>query len=181
MDASTLRCQGLGPQASPACSCGSAGSPGREAPFRLRLSSEMRNMLRRKWCLLAVALGTNGTGWKGENGLRCLAGPGLQGVPSWGGWPCVVGGPSPGWPSSPVCRAPSVVGGRGAPGRHRNRGNGAVGGHPTLRACVVFVGVHRSAAPPAKAGPSTAGRRPEGGDPAAHPPGTRRSPCSLAS
>lgn len=101
MDVSTLRCQGPGPKASPACSCCSAGSPGREAPFRLRLSSEMRNMLRRKWCLLAVALGTNGTGWKGENGLLCLAGPGLQGVPSWGERPCVVGGPLPGWPSSP--------------------------------------------------------------------------------
>lgn len=92
-----------------------AGSPGREAPFRLRLSSEMRNTLRRKWCLLAVALGTNGMGRKGENGLLCLAGPGLQGVPSWGGRPCVVGGPLPGWPSSPGLQGALCGGWPGSP------------------------------------------------------------------
>lgn len=54
-------------------------------------------------------------------------------------------------------------------------------GNPLHRACVVFVGVHENAAPPGTAGLSAAGRRPEGGDSAAHLPGTRRCPCSLAS
>jgi len=99
----------------PACSCCSNRSPG--AAGRSGGSPSASYLLRdeKTWSegngLLAVAVGAGGMGWKGRDGLLRLAG---QASPSL----------SPGL-------ALSVTGGlRSPPGRHRDHGIWAVGGHP---------------------------------------------------
>lgn len=120
-----------------------------EAPLLLCLPSEMRNTFGRKSCLLAVALGTSGVGWKGSNGLCSLPGPGL-----WSGPP--RGGQQWGGGRLPSLQGALLSGWLGAPRRHRTAGMGwLVGGHsravlpPKRGMYIVFVGVHRSTTLPA--------------------------------
>lgn len=70
--------------------CSAAGTPGGgggSGGTSSALSpSEKRNTFRRKQCLSTVALGANGVGWKGRDGLLCLAGLGhRRALSSWGG------------------------------------------------------------------------------------------------
>lgn len=165
-------CRGLGPEAPLACSHCSTGSLGGGGPGggSYSVSPEMRNLCRRKWCLSAVALGANDTGWKGRDGpLHLQAGP-RRGVPQARGQ-CWEGGPSRAGPTLRGCRVSSVAGGW----------DGLVGGHPG--ACMECPLVCIEHGPPAVGrAVFVAGRRPEGGQAAAPllrlTPG---SPCSLAS
>lgn len=64
------------------------------------ISPEMRNMFRRKPCLLAVALGASGTGWKGGPRPSVWALVGRASVL------CGRVGPRPGWPNTPQPAGP---------------------------------------------------------------------------
>lgn len=155
-----------------------------EVPLLPQLPSAMRNMFRRKRCLSPVALGAKGMGWKGKPRPAEWALVGRLGRCGRVGWPSPL----------PSLQGPPWWVGWGAPRRQGMVGTGRLVGGP-----VPLVSAPRELRSPwacaecwgAQSGPAltvgravfTVGRRPVGRDVAAspHQPGTRPSPCLLAS
>lgn len=177
-DVSTLLDRGLSPEALLARSCCSTGSPGGKGlgggTSSAPVSTQMRNMLRRKWWLSSVAVGANGMGWKGRVArsawqARAIGGPHGEGGPlTQPGLtlPCLPGPICSGWAEEPQgawepWQPGSLVGTLGQPGP-------TLQGGPQARHVHSVLGVHRSTALPAEGwAVFMAGRRPVGQDSAA--------------
>lgn len=188
MDTSTLPCQGLGPKASLAYSCCSTGSPGdggqsggpSSLPPLRDEKQVQKEMVSRLWLWVQMA-------WDGRAGTACPAwqSQAFREGPHGEGSSVGRGGPRRGWPGLPACRAPSVVGspaGTGAMGTGQPCPSPLPGGAPTLGVYIMFISVHRSTALPAT-GRAVFMAEEAGGQICCslRLPGTRLSPCSLAS